>query len=283
MNRIYVGTSSWADHTDFYPADLPKNQQITFYAQHFPLVEVNSSFYAMPPEHNFRVWAERTPPGFIFDVKPYKQLTWHDRDQAPTEEVFAQFRRAMGPMRQAGKLGAVTFQFPPWFTYRPDNLEYIQRCREGFPEDRLTVEFRHRSWLQGDHVPKLLDTLRGYGVGLVVVDEPQIGTGSVPTVLAVTHPDIGLVRFHGRNKATWYKKVERTADRFDYLYSEDELKEWVPQVGELARQAKELHVLFNNNRADYAVRNASQLTQLLQGGTLGAEVVAPASGAARPI
>jgi uncharacterized protein YecE (DUF72 family) len=95
------------------------------------------------------------------------------------------------------------------------------------------------------------------------VDEPQVGSGSVPTVLEVTNPELALVRFHGRNVKTWYKKVERTADRFDYLYSEDELKEWVPKVASL--EAQELHVFFNNNRDDYAVRNARQLTQLLQG------------------
>jgi uncharacterized protein YecE (DUF72 family) len=275
VTQIYVGTSSWSDHTDFYPEGLPKNQQIRFYAQVFPIVEINSTYYRMMPERNFRLWAERTPPGFVFDVKPFRQLTWHDRKNPPQDEVMDEFRRSMQPLRDAGKLGAVTFQFPPWFTFLPSNVEYIRQARESLPDDRVCVEFRHRSWLDGDHVPHLIETLRDYGVGLTVVDEPQLGSGSVPTVLEVTTPDLSLLRFHGRNYKTWYKKVKRTADRFDYLYSEEELQEWVPNVAKLAEEAQELHVFFNNNRADYAVRNARQLTALLQDDLRDAEIVSP--------
>jgi uncharacterized protein YecE (DUF72 family) len=277
VTQIYVGTSSWSDHTDFYPEGLPKNQQIRFYAQVFPIVEINSTYYRMMPERNFRLWAERTPPGFVFDVKPFRQLTWHDRKNPPQDEVMDEFRRSMQPLRDAGKLGAVTFQFPPWFTFLPSNVEYIRQARESLPDDRVCVEFRHRSWLDGDHVPHLIETLRDYGVGLTVVDEPQLGSGSVPTVLEVTTPDLSLVRFHGRNYKTWYKKVKRTADRFDYLYSEEELEEWVPNVAKLAGEAQVLHVFFNNNRADYAVRNARQLTALLQDDLRDAEIVSPST------
>ena len=275
MSRILVGTSSWADHTDFYPPGLPANQQISFYAQSFPIVEVNSSFYRMPPLRNFELWATRTPPGFVFDVKPYRQLTWHDRENSPDPENTAQFRRALQPLRDAGKLGAITFQFPPWFTYRPDNLAYLRQLRESFADDPLTIEFRHRSWLQAEHVPQVVEELRKEKLGLVVVDEPQVGSGSVPTVVRVTNPALSLVRFHGRNAATWYKKVDKTADRFDYLYDEDELRGWLPNVAQLAKQAEEIHIFFNNNRADYAVRNARQLTRLLLAEGPGAVVLPP--------
>lgn len=275
MSRLYVGTSSWADHTDFYPPGLPSNQQITYYAQHFPIVDINSTFYHMMPERNFRLWAERTPAGFIFDVKPYRQLTWHDRETSPDAEISEQFERLLQPLRDAGKLGALNFQFPPWFVYRPENVDYIRLCRERFPEDRLSVEFRHRSWLEEDRVASLVDTLRDLKVGLTVVDEPQIGSGSVPTVLEVTTPDLSLVRFHGRNAKKWYAKVKRTADRFDYLYSDEELQEWVPKVGILAEKAEEVHLLFNNNRDNYAVVNAKKLETLLRGSLKNAEVVSP--------
>jgi uncharacterized protein YecE (DUF72 family) len=275
MSKIYVGTSSWSDHTDFYPPDLPSNQQIVFYSERFPIVEINSTFYRLMPERNFRAWADRTPPGFIFDVKPYRQLTWHDRENPPDDAAFAAFSASLQPLREAGKLGAIPFQFPPWYVFRPENAAFIRRCRDAFPADRVSVEFRHRSWLEGEHVPVLLQTLRDYGVALTVVDEPQVGSGSVPTVLAATHPELSIVRFHGRNAATWYKKVERTGDRFDYLYSEDELREWVPKVAELAGLAREIHIFFNNNNRDFAVTNARQLTLLLRESLAGQEIVSP--------
>ena len=277
MTRIYVGTSSWSDHEEFYPPGLPSNQQISFYAQHFAVVEINSTFYRLMPERNFRLWADRTPPEFVFDVKPYRQLSWHDRENPPDNEVFAAFARSLQPLRDAGKLGAVHFQFPPWFKFQTDNVAYLKQCRESLPQDRVCVEFRHRSWLEGDHVDHLVSTLRDYGVGLTVVDEPQIGSGTVPTVVAVTTPDLSIVRLHGRNAKMWYKKVKRTADRFDYLYSEEELQSWVPNVAQLAEEAAQIHIFFNNNQQDYAVRNARQMRDLLARSLSSAEVVLPAS------
>ncbi len=277
MTTILVGTSSWSDHTDFYPEDLPSNQQISFYAQHFSIVEINSTFYRIMPPRNFRLWAQRTPPGFVFDVKPYRQLTWHDRENPPEDGVFEEFRRSYQPLRDAGKLGAVHFQFPPWFKFDPQNVAYLKHSRESLPDDRVSVEFRHRSWLDGDHVPHLVDTLRDYDIGLTVVDEPQLGSGSVPTVVAVSTPELVIVRFHGRNYKMWYKKVKRSADRFDYLYSEEELREWAPNVAQLAESAQEIHVFFNYNQQDYAVRNARQLRALLAQSLPGADVVMPAS------
>jgi len=277
MSRIYVGCCSWADHTNFYPEGLPANQQISYYARHFPVVEVDSTFYRLMPARNFGLWTERTPEGFVFDVKPYRQLSWHDRERPPDTAVFDQFSRSLQPLRQAHRLGAVHFQFPPWFVFRAGNVDYLRECRDRLPDDRLGVEFRHRSWLEGDHLPEILETLNGYGLSLTVVDEPQVGSGSVPTVLAVTNPDLVIVRFHGRNAKMWYAKVKTTQERFDYLYSEEELRGWVPQIAELARQARELHLLFNNNQQDYSVRNARQLTMLLRESAAGDEVVAPAA------
>ncbi|MBC7237733.1 MAG: DUF72 domain-containing protein, partial [Chloroflexi bacterium] len=247
MARIYIGTCSWADHANFYPEGLPANEQITYYALHFPVVEINSTYYRMMPARNFHLWAERTPEGFVFDVKPYRQITWHDRENPPNDEQTAAFRDSLQPLREAGKLGAVHFQFPPWYVLKPENIEYILHLRELFAEDRISVEFRHRSWLEGDHLPGLLGTLREQAIGLTVVDEPQLGSGSVPTVLEVTNPELTLVRFHGRNYKKWYARVETTAERFDYLYSEEELREWVPNIKKLAEEARELHLLFNNN------------------------------------
>ena len=279
MARIHVGTSSWSDHEGFYPEGLPSNEQIAFYAQRFTIVEINSTFYRIMPARNFRLWAERTPAGFVFDVKPYRQLSWHERQTPPDDEAFVAFARSYQPLREAGKLGAVHFQFPPWFKFEPENVAYVKRCRDSLPEDRVSVEFRHRSWLEGEHVPHLVETLRDYDVGLTVVDEPQVGSGTVPTVVAVTTPELSVVRLHGRNAKTWYKKVQRSAERFDYLYSEEELQEWVPKVAQLAKEAREMHIFFNNNQQDYAVRNARQMRALLRHMLPDAEVLMPAGGA----
>lgn len=266
MARIYVGTCSWADHANFYPPDLPDNRKIQYYAQRFPIVEINSTFYRLMPARNFRLWAERTPPHFIFDVKPYKQLTWHDRETPPDEATAKAFRESIQPLREAKKLGALHFQFPPWYVYSPKNLEYILRLRDAYPEDRLSVEFRHRSWLTGETTASVVETLRQASISLTVVDEPQVGSGSIPTVLEVTNPALVIVRFHGRNARTWYLRAKTTAERFDYLYTAEELREWVPRLGDLAERAEEIHALFNNNAQDYAVQNGRQLRLLLREG-----------------
>jgi uncharacterized protein YecE (DUF72 family) len=264
MARIRIGTSSWSQHTDFYPAGLPSSEQISYYAKFFPVVEVNSTFYVLVSTRNFELWAERTPPDFIFDVKPYRQLTWHDRKNPPDDDVMRVFCETLQPLRDAKKLGAVHFQFPPWFQYDAKNIDYIKHVREFFEGDELGVEFRHRSWMTEDHLPEVLEIFRSNHIGLTVVDEPQLGSGSVPTILEVTDPDLVIVRFHGRNYKKWYAKVKETGERFDYLYSEDELREWVPKVSELAGRAKEVHLLFNNNAQNYAVQNGQQLRMLLE-------------------
>lgn len=276
MTRVYIGTCSWADHKPFYPKGLPSNQQIVYYSQQFPIVEINSSYYRMMPVRNYELWASRTPPGFVFDVKPYKQITWHDRKNPPDAEITEAFSQCLQPLRDANKLGAVHCQFPPWFQYRPDNLDYLHVLRDRFAQDTLAVEFRNRTWLEGEHLPTLFDDLRAHDISLTVVDEPQLGNGSIPTVLEVTKPELVITRFHGRNDQKWYARVKRTAERFDYFYTEDELREWAPKVQQLAESAHELHLLFNNNAQDYAVRNARQLRMILRS-DLGLEIV-PAAG-----
>ncbi len=273
MSRIYVGTCNWSDHANFYPGGLPSNQQITYYAQRFPVVEIDSTYYRLMPVRNFSLWAERTPEGFIFDVKAFKQLTFHDRKNPPTDEVHGQFSASVQPLRDANKLGALHFQFPPWYMSGERNLDYLRSLRDVYPEDLLSVEFRHRSWYEPESYAGVTAALRESGIGLTVVDEPQIGSGSVPTVAEVTLPALSIVRFHGRNRRMWYARVNTTGERFDYLYNEDELREWVPRVGELAAAADVVHVLFNNNAQDYAVRNARQLRLLLREGLPHLEVV----------
>ncbi len=274
MSRIYVGACSWSDHKGFYPDGLPSNQQIAYYAQRFPVVEINSTYYRLMPTRNFALWAQRTPPGFQFDVKALQQLTFHDRDQPPTSEIHAQFGASVQPLRDAGKLGALHFQFPPWFTASDANRAYLVSLRGLYPDDLLSVEFRHRSWYEQDSLDATVAALRDAAIGLTVVDEPQVGSGSVPTVTTVTTPALAITRLHGRNAKTWYGKFRSAAERFNYLYSEDELREWIANVALLAEVAEVVHVLFNNNYEGYALQNARQMRMLLRQELPGQEVVA---------
>lgn len=263
---IRVGTCNWADHTDFYPPKLRPTDRLEYYARQFSLVEVDSSYYHLMPASNFAGWAERTPEGFAFDVKAYRELTWHDRDKEPSADTFEKFAFSIRPLQEAGKLRSVLFQFPPWFVDNEKNAEYLTTIQDFFPDQLLSVEFRHRSWFSPENRDATLDLLRRQGLVHVMVDEPQLGTGSVPPVVAVTNPALAVARFHGRNRQTWYAKGESSGDRFNYLYTPQELEEWLPPLQEVGTQAKEIHVLMNNNRANYAVRNAKDF-QLLLGQT----------------
>ncbi len=267
--QVLVGTCNWADHQGYYPSGLKSTERISYYARHFPVVEVDSTYYSLQPRRNFEAWCARTPEGFLFNVKAYRELTQHNRTpsgevETPSVESFQKFSYSLDPMRECGKLRAVHFQFPPWFRRSKQNLEYIQTCRELMPDDLLAVEFRHRSWMEGEHADETLAFLRERHLAYVMVDEPQVGSGSVPPTVAVTNPDLAIVRFHGRNAETWYKKgLKSSTERFKYLYTQQELAEWIPAVERVQQEAREVHLLLNNNYGNYAVRNAVDLLELL--------------------
>lgn len=278
MGDILVGTCNWSDHKDFYPRGVKPTERLGYYAKYFTLVEVDASFYALMPPRNYERWAEITPDGFRFDVKAYRTLTRHDRhfepgkrhetdspELDPTDDDFRLFNESIQPLKDAGKLRAVQFQFPPWFKASERNRDYLRVARDYMRGDLVAVEFRHKSWLEGqEETERTLDLLKELGYVYTAVDQPQLGSGSVPPIAEVTNPDLSIVRFHGRNYRTWYvKNTASSADRFDYLYSKDELAEWVPAIQDLARHAREVHVLMNNNRGNYAVVNAREVQLLL--------------------
>jgi uncharacterized protein YecE (DUF72 family) len=272
---IRVGTASWTDHAPFYPAEYNKasmqSRRIEYYARYFSLVEVDSTFYRLQPAHNFALWAERTPADFVFDVKAYGELTWHHRDEqgavvTPSADTFTQFGEMVQPLRDAGKLGALLFQFPPWFTYDAARLDYFGTVRELLPDDTIAVEFRHRSWLEGSHADETRAALADNRLAFCAVDEPQIGSGSVPPVVLLTDDRFSMVRFHGRNRHTWYgKNLQSSRDRFDYLYPRDELAPWADRVRRIAERLSggQVHLVTNNNAHNYAVLNALDLQELL--------------------
>jgi uncharacterized protein YecE (DUF72 family) len=261
--RILVGTAAWSDHEHFYPPGVRGSDRITYYARHFPVVEVNASYYALLPEKNYATWVDKTPDDFTFNVKALGQLTGHVRHEPPTPETLDAFRSTYAPLRQAGKLGAVLFQYPPWFENSQENREKIAWCAEMMADDPLLVEFRNRSWLTEDAREDTLEMLRSLRLSYVTVDAPQVGSGTAPLVPAVTRPELAYLRMHGRNTETWYKRVKTTGERFNYHYSDDELTGLAQVARQLAENALEVHVMFNNNMSNYAVENARTMMNLL--------------------
>ena len=298
MGNIYYGTSSWTDRTlldskAFYPpAARRPEDRLRYYAEHFPLVEVDSTFYALPSERNAELWAERTPAGFVFNVKAFGLMTQHAvatrslphnvrallpeeaaskarvyaRDLPPDamDLVWEMFASALAPLAQAGKLGAILFQFPHWFAASRANVAYLRELAGRAPA-QPAIEFRGAGWMKDDKQERTFGLLREIGATYVVVDEPQGFSTSVPPVVASTSPDLAMIRFHGHNAENWEKRGISAAERFRYLYSEDELREWVPAARELAAGSTQLHVLMNNCYADYGVRNAAQFGELVAG------------------
>lgn len=293
--KILVGTCGWTDptllRTDFYPLPAKTAEaRLQHYAREFPLVEVDSTYYALPSERNSRLWVERTPAHFLFDVKAFRLFTHHPtplaslprelRAALPRElsqkntlylrEIPEEIQRvllkafldALLPLDSAGKLGVVLFQFPPWFRPTKESREYILQAKEMMGQYRIAVEFRHNSWLNEENLESTLRFLEENELPFVAVDEPQGFSSSVPPVAAVTS-DIALVRFHGRNRENWEKTGITATERFKYLYSEEELREWVPKIKEMASKAQQVHVLMNNCYADCAVKNGRQFQLML--------------------
>jgi len=268
MGHLLVGTSSWSDHDPFYPPGTKPAEQLPFYANHFPVVEVNTTYYRIPSLKMVQGWVDRTPDDFVFDVKPPRQLTSTPetpRGEAPEPDadLASAFLNAIAPLVDAGKLGAISFQFPPSYRNTEEHQEYLRLLPELFPDVPLSVEFRRRDWLDAEHVDETFALLSEAGLSYTMVDEPQRGTGSVPPVYGVTNPRLAVVRFHGRNAERWYHFSGSSRDRFDWDYTAKELKEWVPKLKDAQSGADAVHVFFNTNKDDQGPRNALLLMDQL--------------------
>jgi uncharacterized protein YecE (DUF72 family) len=295
--RILVGSCSWTDPSliatrRFYPPGVTSAEaRLRYYAGLFPIVEVDSTFYGPPTVENARRWVERTPPAFVFDVKAYALLTGHatriermppwlrdlvdpsaagktnlyrgDLKEEGVERLWVEHGAALEPLRAAGKLGAVLFQFPPWFTRSRAGIAYLEELAARTAGWPVAVEFRGGGWMSDEAAAKTLRLLEELGLAYVSVDEPQGFDNSVPPVAAATSPGLAVVRLHGRNADTWKIRGSAASERFKYLYADEELEEWTPRVRELAEQAGEVHVLFNNNYEDWGMQNARRMAHLL--------------------
>jgi len=266
---ILVGTCNWSDHLGFYPSGVKATDRLAYYARFFPIVEVDSTFYHLQSERNFARWAEATPDDFAFNVKAYKALTLHERDAQgkpvpPSREIVERFSGAVEPLREAGKLRALHFQFPPWFVASDRHRAYLRQVREMFPDDLLAIEFRHRSWLGPPERDQTFAALHESRMVYTIVDEPQGESNSVPPLVAVTNPALAVVRFHGRNQETWNQPgLKGSQERFNYRYTTDELRAWLPNIGTIASEARAVHLLFNNNAGNYAIVNGLEMRDLL--------------------
>lgn len=290
MGEILVGTAGWTDRTliesGWYPADAgTPEKRLRYYAGQFPLVEVDATYYALPAEQTARAWAERTPAGFTFNIKAFSLFTKHptpvralpadlreaasrsgkdrvylkDVDPAVAGQAWDRFLAALEPLREAGKLGAILLQFPPWFPISRANKEYIVACAQRAAPRRVCVEFRNHTWMTEDNQAETLGFLADHQLPYVCVDMPQGYPSSIPPVLAVTS-GLAVVRMHGHSDKWTSKEI---AERFGYRYSEDELAGWVPRIRDLAADADRTDVVFNNCYRDYAHVNARQLADRL--------------------
>jgi uncharacterized protein YecE (DUF72 family) len=294
---VRVGTASWTDPTliksGWYPKGATSAEaRLRHYASRFPIVELDASYYYLPREDQAGLWVERTPPDFVFNVKAFSLLTGHPtrrkalpedllEEVAPEHrdkqrfyashlsadgvaEVWRRFGEALLPLDSAGKLGAVLLQFPEWFTPRRSSREELRAVRERLPGYQVCVEFRNATWLATDRDrERTLELLEELRLPLVCVDMPQGFRSSMPPVAEATSPDLAVVRFHGRDPKAWQQKT--VSERFRYHYKEEELQEWVPKVEHLAERARDVHVLMNNCYSDYAVTNAQQFMDALNG------------------
>jgi uncharacterized protein YecE (DUF72 family) len=288
---IRIGTCSWADDAlskHWYPPGVPARERLPYYAERFSTVEVDSTYYRVPDEKMVRGWAERTPDGFVMHVKAFGLMTRHPvkLEQVPPElrvglpvdhrgrvdrpsreargAVFRAFLDALAPLREGGKLGGLLFQMPPYVVWKPSSLDYLEWAREQVGDDAFLFEPRHRSWYEEDVRAELLRFLEERRMTWVVVDAPRTDGANVPGTLVATTTPTAYVRFHGRNASTWNVRGGSAAQRFDYLYGEDELREWVPPLRELSGQAEEAYAFFNNNNQTNGVAQAPAGALLLR-------------------
>jgi uncharacterized protein YecE (DUF72 family) len=294
--KILVGTASWTDPTlikcgRFYPKGCSSAEaRLRYYATRFPLVEVNSSYYALPSRSNSELWVERTPADFTFNVKAFRLFTGHqtpvdalpvpvraalgtyskkniyykDMPRELLDSMWSFFSEAIEPLRAAKKLGAVHFQFAPWFVCASQARDHLDEVRSRLAEYTLSVEFRHESWFNEKHREQTLDFEKERGLVNVVLDEPQGFANSVGAHWVVTNSALAVLRLHGRNAQTWnIKGATAASDRFNYDYSDQELEGLSDSIRDMAAKVGAMHVVFNNNYEDQGQRNATTLMRLL--------------------
>jgi uncharacterized protein YecE (DUF72 family) len=265
---INIGVTGWGDHDLLYPGGTSPRDKLEVYSGHFPVVEVDSSFYAIQSIKNYNKWAEVTPSSFSFVVKAFQGMTGHERGKLPYEskkEMFDLFKASIQPLQDAKKLKAVLFQYPPWFDCKKENVEVLRYTKEWMGDTPVALEFRNQTWFSPTMCTNTLDFMQKEGWIHTICDEPQAGVGSVPTVLQSTRADLCIVRLHGRNVHGWTNTGHANwrEVRYLYRYNKKELLEWKDNLLKLKKESKEICVLFNNNSGGDAATNAKEMIELL--------------------
>ena len=289
---ILIGTASWTDpefiKAGWYPDEVKNDAEgrLRYYAEHFPMVEVNATFYALPRIGTVQAWADRTPDDFRFHVKAHQVISGHASDPARLPKPLrdlpyeadrrGRIRRPSREMRDAvidsmveaiaplgDKLGSVLLQLPPHVASGDDTRAEVGRIIERLTPLRTAVEFRHVSWADPGQREAAAEMLAERDAAWVCVDAPRIDvTSAMPPIVEVTCPELAYLRLHGRNAGTW-QGSRTVAERFDWQYSDEELGEWVGPVMDMAERAQEVAVVFNNNHGDFALRSAARFGELL--------------------
>lgn len=269
MVMISIGLTGWGDHPEVYSEVTAAKYKLFDYSGHFPVVEVDTSFYAIPSPENIEKWCKDTPDNFQFVVKAYQGMTGHLRDELPFEtrnDMFNAFRKCAETFKKHGKLAMVLVQFPPWFDCQGKNVQYIRYIKQQLMDYPIAIEFRNQTWYSPQMKEKTLQFLKEHELIHTICDEPQAGSGSVPFVAIATQQKV-LIRIHGRNVHGWrnighgenWRKV-----RFLYDYNEDELQKLAEYIKQLEHQSNDVFVLFNNNSGGHAAKNAKRMQQILQ-------------------
>lgn len=256
---IRIGTCAFTDHQGLYPPGLPASDRLRYYSTQFDLVEVDATFYRPMARQVAVRWVQQVPQTFRLDLKAPGSLTGHRKPDAQELQLFLSF---LEPLATDGILGAVLLQWPPWHRRTPERQRQTAETLNLLRPHAVAVEFRHRSWYEDPD--GLLAWLADLGAAHVVVDAPDAGDTTVPWLAAATHPALAYVRFHGRNRETWNSRgLTSSQDRFRYRYAPSELEERAQDIRSLDQNAREIHVLMNNNYGSYAVDGARWLRDYL--------------------
>jgi len=269
---VKIGLGGWGDHDSLYRTGTKSGDKLAAYTRHFPIVEIDSTFYAIQSVDRMKKWLANTPKQFRFIVKAYQGMTGHQRGQQVAltgekrEEMYAAFIRMLEPLIEENRLIAVLFQYPPWFDCSSKHVTALRAAKKRMESIPCALEFRNQTWFDGEMKERTVAFMQNEGWIHTVCDEPQAGVGSIPTIVEATHPEVTLIRLHGRNITGWNDTGdERWREvRYLYEYNEAELFEWVERIELLRPKSKEIMVIFNNNSGGHAADNAKQLMTLLK-------------------